>query len=216
MVIAHSTSFGNYGLQYQDATDVFRFISNGNPVFNVNLGNSTIQYPHTSAGANKVLSSDAAGNATWDYALTPTKSQVTSMSIGTSSGVYTYGTAAYMTVTPAKSGTLNIEWSGSYNCNQAYAHQVVCGLKVTTVNTQPSPSTSFDAGLTMGNAIGYSGAAFGNLPFTVLHSMPVTQGVTYYIWIGTYGSNYNNASTSGTVLGQSGRMTCTLNTSSVL
>jgi len=44
---------------------VFRFVNNGTPVFNVNLINSVIQYPHSTAGQNKVLVSDATGNASW-------------------------------------------------------------------------------------------------------------------------------------------------------
>jgi hypothetical protein len=137
------------------------------------------------------------------------------MTISTAAGVYTYGTSAYMTVTPAKSGTLIIDWNGSYNCNQSFSHQINCGIKVTTVNTQPSTATTFDAQTQMGNAGGFTGAAFGNIPFVVTHSIPVTQGQTYYIWIGTYGNNYNS-SASGTLLGQAGRMTCTLTSTSGL
>jgi hypothetical protein len=215
MVIAHSVAYNNWGLQYQDGTDVFRFLNNGNPVFNVNLSNSTIQYPHISAGIDKVLSSDAAGNATWDYAVSPVKSQVTSMTLNTASGVYTYGTAPYMTITPAKSGIVTLTWNGSYNCQQSFPHQIRAGVKVTTTATAPSSATVFDTSIILGNAGGFSGAAFGDIPFTLTYSFTVAQGQTYYIWIGTFGINYNT-SASGTLLGQSGRMTCELHTTSGL
>jgi hypothetical protein len=39
MVIAHSSAFPNYGLQYEDASDRFNFIGNGNPVLTADLAN---------------------------------------------------------------------------------------------------------------------------------------------------------------------------------
>jgi len=41
MVIAHSPNFPNWGLQYQDSSDTFRFLAAGSPVLTVGLGNST-------------------------------------------------------------------------------------------------------------------------------------------------------------------------------
>jgi hypothetical protein len=38
MVIAHSPSYPNWGLQYQDSSDVFNFLSGGTPVLSVELG----------------------------------------------------------------------------------------------------------------------------------------------------------------------------------
>ena len=40
MVIAHSTTFPNYGLQYQDSSDTFRFLSGGTSVMSIGLGSS--------------------------------------------------------------------------------------------------------------------------------------------------------------------------------
>ena len=40
MVIAHSTSFPTYGLQYQDTSDTFRFLSGGTSVMSVGLGST--------------------------------------------------------------------------------------------------------------------------------------------------------------------------------
>jgi hypothetical protein len=215
MVIAHSVAYNNWGLEYQDGTDVFRFLNNGNPVFNVNLTNSSIQYPHSSAGVGKVLTSDAAGNATWDYALTPVKSVSTSMNVGTASGIYTYGNPNYITITPAKSGTVVMNWIGAYNCQQSFPHQVRVGVKVTTTATQPSTATAFDSFIILGNAVGFSGAAYGDIPFTVTHTFTVTQGQTYWIWIGTYGVNYSS-NANANVQGLTGRMTCSLHTNAGL
>lgn len=39
MVIAHSSGFSTYGLQYQDASDKFNFIGNGSPVLTADLTN---------------------------------------------------------------------------------------------------------------------------------------------------------------------------------
>lgn len=42
MVIAHSPFFQNWGLQYQDSSDKFNFLSAGTPVLTVNLGGQSI------------------------------------------------------------------------------------------------------------------------------------------------------------------------------
>jgi hypothetical protein len=42
MVIAHSLLFQNWGLQYQDSSDKFNFLSAGTPVLTVNLGSQSI------------------------------------------------------------------------------------------------------------------------------------------------------------------------------
>src|SRR4051812_32089445 len=42
MVIAHSTTYSNYGLQYNDSTDNFHFLSNGIPVLSVDLPKQTV------------------------------------------------------------------------------------------------------------------------------------------------------------------------------
>jgi hypothetical protein len=45
MVIAHSPSFPNYGLQYNDAAESFDFLGAGSSVLNVNLGARTVNVP---------------------------------------------------------------------------------------------------------------------------------------------------------------------------
>ena len=42
MVIAHSPSYQNWGLQYMDSIDQFNFIGSGNPVLSVKLGTSKV------------------------------------------------------------------------------------------------------------------------------------------------------------------------------
>lgn len=82
MVFAHSPAFPSYGLQYEDATDKFHFLSSGNPVLTADLTqnrvgvgianptnklhvNGGVTITDGTQGAGKVLTSDAAGNATW-------------------------------------------------------------------------------------------------------------------------------------------------------
>jgi len=42
MVIAHSLAYQNWGLQYQDSSDKFNFLSAGTPILTVNLGSSSV------------------------------------------------------------------------------------------------------------------------------------------------------------------------------
>src|ERR1035438_3021149 len=42
MVIAHSPSFPNWGLQYQDYQDRFNFLAGGTPVMTVYLGGQSV------------------------------------------------------------------------------------------------------------------------------------------------------------------------------
>lgn len=86
MVIAHSPSYTDWGLQYQDASDQFNFISGGTPVMtvslasnNVGIGTSTpatkldvngqIRISGGTPGLGKVLTSDATGLASWQNAV---------------------------------------------------------------------------------------------------------------------------------------------------
>lgn len=65
MVITHSPAFSNWGLQYRDSDDSFHFLNNGATVLRVGLaGPTTLQIP-AGAGAGRVLTSDASGNASW-------------------------------------------------------------------------------------------------------------------------------------------------------
>jgi hypothetical protein len=71
MVIQHSPAYPNWGLQYCDTTDKFRFLTNGFNMLEVNLGaqktivNGALQVTSGAPGVDKVLTSDATGNASW-------------------------------------------------------------------------------------------------------------------------------------------------------
>lgn len=82
MVIAHSSAWTNWGLQYQDATDKFNFIGSGSTVLGVDLssqrvgvGTSTptakldvigsVKITDGTEGVGKVLKSNAVGYASW-------------------------------------------------------------------------------------------------------------------------------------------------------
>jgi hypothetical protein len=82
MLISHSPTFTNYGIQYQDATDKINFLSAGTPVLGVDLGTlqvgvgtntptakldvvGSFKVQNGSQGAGKVMTSDANGLATW-------------------------------------------------------------------------------------------------------------------------------------------------------
>jgi hypothetical protein len=65
MVITHSPAFSNWGLQYRDSDDSFHFLNNGTTVLRVGLAGPTALQIPADAGAGRVLTSDAAGNASW-------------------------------------------------------------------------------------------------------------------------------------------------------
>jgi hypothetical protein len=65
MVITHSPAFSNWGLQYRDSDDSFHFLNNGATVLRVGLAGPTALQIPADAGAGRVLTSDAAGNASW-------------------------------------------------------------------------------------------------------------------------------------------------------
>lgn len=50
MVFAHSPSFTNWGLQYQDSSDRFRYLSSGTQVMNIDLGAQTVSVGASSPG----------------------------------------------------------------------------------------------------------------------------------------------------------------------
>jgi hypothetical protein len=65
MVITHSPAFSNWGLQYRDSDDSFHFLNNGTTVLRVGLAGPTALQIPAGAGAGRVLTSDASGNASW-------------------------------------------------------------------------------------------------------------------------------------------------------
>ena len=62
MFIAHSTSYPNWGLQYQDTLDKFNFLSGGIPVLTADLGAQRVGIFNSSPGARL----DIAGSGTYD------------------------------------------------------------------------------------------------------------------------------------------------------
>lgn len=60
MVIAHSPSFLNYGLQYQDSADKFNFLSAGSPVLTVDLGFGRVGIGTASPSFQLQLTADSA------------------------------------------------------------------------------------------------------------------------------------------------------------
>lgn len=82
MLISHSPTFTNYGIQYQDASDKINFLSAGTTVLGVDLTTlrvgvgtnaptakldvaGTLKVVDGTQGAGKVMTSDAAGLASW-------------------------------------------------------------------------------------------------------------------------------------------------------
>ena len=65
MVITHSPAFSNWGLQYRDSDDSFHFLNNGATVLRIGLAGPTALQIPADAGAGRVLTSDASGNASW-------------------------------------------------------------------------------------------------------------------------------------------------------
>ncbi len=64
MIITHSPTFNEWGLQYRDDEDAFYFLGAGFPRLRIGLADGLLQYPQDAA-AGRVLTSDATGNATW-------------------------------------------------------------------------------------------------------------------------------------------------------
>ena len=82
MAISHSPAYPGYGLGYDDIEDKMVFTTDGGVSgVSVNLSARTLSIPGGSPGVDKVLRSDATGNATWEdfstkvSAFTPTGCQ---------------------------------------------------------------------------------------------------------------------------------------------
>jgi hypothetical protein len=65
MVITHSPALPNTGLMYRDTDDSFHFLAGGTTVLRVGLAGPTALQIPAGAGAGRVLTSDASGNASW-------------------------------------------------------------------------------------------------------------------------------------------------------
>jgi hypothetical protein len=65
MVITHSPTATNWGLMYRDTDDSFHFLAGGTTVLRIGLAGPTALQIPAGAGAGRVLTSDASGNASW-------------------------------------------------------------------------------------------------------------------------------------------------------
>jgi hypothetical protein len=218
MIIAHSPSYPGYGLQYSDATDVFNFTNGSSSALTVDLINLRVGVLNNAPGytldvngnfntsgfrmnvgsslSGKVLTSDASGNGSWQAApLSPSKfgSLGSAYTINNTSQ-YSY-TPVIMTVTPTQSGVLNLSAEFGYNFSTAATSMVDVGFYVVNSATPPNAATPFS---NSGKTIGFAttiGTAFGTMPVSILYSMNVVAGQTYYIYIGTLdGTNSNQTS----------------------
>lgn len=65
MIIGHSSTYPNWGIQYQDSSDNIAFMGDGKEIFTVGLNTQRIIYRDGFEEAGKILTSDANGEATW-------------------------------------------------------------------------------------------------------------------------------------------------------
>lgn len=148
---------------------------------------------------DKVLTSDATGMGSWQYALTPTKyGTINTVFPILNNAAQTYYTAStLLTITPAKSGTVNLVVQGTYNHDRGVSNQIEAGVHVTTSALIPIASTPLTQSVKVGNAAGITPVGFGNLPFSIVYSFPVTASTTYYIWLGASDLNYAGSGNLG-------------------
>jgi len=169
----------------------------------------------TAPSSGSVLTAvDAQGNAEWSNApLSPSKfGFLNSVYSTNNTSNYSY-TPVILTVTPTQSGILNLNAEFGYNFSTSLTSMINVGLYVSTSATPPNSSTGFTS---VGKTIGYAtaiGTAFASIPVSILYSMNVTAGNTYYIYLGALdGGNSNQTSANLT----SPRIIATLNSSSGL
>lgn len=157
-----------------------------------------------------VLSSDAAGNGSWAYALAPTKAGSYGSNILPISGAYTYSSSAVLTITPAQNGVVNVFFMADFNTAETSANQIAYGLYISTSPLSPNSLTPFTVKNSAGNSGTPLGPGYADFPCSLLYNMGVSAGTTYYIWVGTFGTNYNS-SCGGMLLGGSINILATLN-----
>ena len=215
MVISHSSVYPNYGLQYEDASDRFNFIGNGNPVLTADLTSLRVGVGTTSPIAKldvagnikitdgtqalgKVLTSDAVGTGTWNYPLSPIKvgNYASYLNIA-NSGAYTYYTGAnLLVITPTISGVVLFNFSARYNFDISVASQISLGIFINTTGVVPTTGTSLTAAVNVGWAVPPTGGGFGDIPVSFTHTLNVVSGTTYYVWVGAYDLNFNQTGAS--------------------
>lgn len=148
-------------------------------------------------GFGKVLTSNAAGNGSWNYPLSPMKVGVFSSFFTMANTTnHTYGGSSILVITPSVSGNVVFHVDMDYNFNLSSASQAYFGIYVSTSAAAPNALTPLTTGVTAGWATPPSGGGFGDIPVSFSYAMPVTQGVTYYVWIGGRGVNFNQSGAS--------------------
>jgi hypothetical protein len=205
MVIAHSPTYPDYGLQYDDTPDKFHFISAGTPVLTVDFGLQAVGigqpnpsnkldvggtvgmtgfYLPTSASYGKVLTSDFSGYGTWQYPLTPAKfGELGTVYNTNNSTQYSY-TPVVLTITPQSSGVVVLSGSVGYNYDAGLASMVDFGYYISTNPAAPTSSTAFTSSTTTAGYAIAEGSAFCTTNVPLNYSFSVIAGQTYYIYVG--------------------------------
>ncbi|GEM_PF-5116696 len=140
--------------------------------------------PNSDGTADQVMSTDGSGNASWNYALSPTKDGYIGIITVIDGSNNEYYNSNLINFTPQVSGEINLVISGSANRTVASSHQINVGVKTTTINSSPVSGTTFDRLITLGDAVGITGGGYGDIPFTIIHTFSVNANTTYYVWIG--------------------------------
>jgi len=153
--------------------------------------NYALQLIDGTQGAGKVLTSDASGNGTWNYPLSPMKAGSAGGLTILNNAAYTYPAGTILTITPAVSGTVIFNFTASYNFDISIASQVLVGLYINTTGVAPNTTTNLTTFTKAGWATPPTGGGFGDIPVSVVHAMAVVAGTTYYVWFGANDTNNN-------------------------
>ena len=234
MVISHSASYPDYGLQYSDVTDKFHFLSGGTPIMTVDLGTAHVGINNpapsyaldvagtanmtgfnmaTGAAAGKVLTSSGTGGGSWQYPLTPSKFGDLASAYPTNNvSQYSY-TPLVLQVTPITSGVLNIQATVGYNYNSSISSMVDFGLYISTSAVAPTSTSAFTSTSTTAGFAAPEGSLFSTLNVPILYSISVIAGQTYYIYIGMLDGNLSGQTAANLI---KPRIIATLNSTSGL
>jgi len=109
MVITHSPTATNWGLMYRDTDDSFHFLAGGTTVLRVGLGGPTALQIPAGAGAGRVLTSDASGNASWQ-ALPPSAT----VWAGSGSNIYNTNTGNVGIGTTSPASKLHVQYASGH------------------------------------------------------------------------------------------------------
>lgn len=174
------------------------WVTSGTNIYNANSGNlgvgtnspnaklhvnGDVRIVTGSEGTDKVLMSDANGNAEWKYALTPLKAGSTS---DFSPNVNDYSYRSFVSITPEQSGIIKIHISGDMEYDGTYNNFIELGYQITIGNSPPN-GFAFNKSCFVGrDAIDL--APYDTDPYeswSVVGSYNVVAGITYYIWLGS-------------------------------